>query len=384
MNRDQPLRAPGEPFPVGQDEAAQRCNAALLAGYDYSQYPSAITGYTGQDLQRIEQPQYFPAVRTRVGQVGNYKAGFALLPDGALLIAVCRQDPDPAHESGKGPFQIHVYRSRDEGLTWDQIATPGICGKEPSLAVLPDGTVVMTAQNADFASARRGMLNARSADGGSTWEVDQAFEVKYPRSLTVEADGSLLLCGSVDASDWNMNVCRSTDGGRSWRVEEGKIAWRKEDRARFDEVSAVRLYDGTLLAALRREIPGPTSGEGFEDTMLTHSSDNGRTWSTPWRLSNTAEVHAHLTKLANGHILCTYSNYHLPYGSSAIISRDGGRSWNGDRPVLLFHSADLYVGWAVTLQLPDGSLITSYASTTYVRQPPDTTTCEVVRWRWPE
>ncbi len=130
----------------------------------------------------------------------------------------------------------------------------------------------MTARNADFTIDERGMYNARSKDGGRTWDVDEAFNVKYPRNVIVEAAGALLLLGTTDAPKWNLNACRSSDGGRTWQR---------------------------------------------------------------------------------------------------------------DRPVLLFHSADLYVCWTVTVELPDGSLITSYASTTYVRQPPNTTTCEVVRWSWP-
>ena len=98
---------------------------------------------------------------------------------------------------------------------------------------------------------------------------------------------------------------------------------------------------------------------------------------------NTAEVHVYLTKLADGRILATHSTYHLPYGARAILSADKGRTWDLDNPIDLSISADLYVGWPVTLQLPDGSLLTAYAGTTYLHQPPDTTTCEVVRWQLP-
>jgi hypothetical protein len=98
-------------------------------------------------------------------------------------------------------------------------------------------------------------------------------------------------------------------------------------------------------------------------------------------MSSGAEVHAYLTQLRDGRILATYSNYHLPWGSCAIASDDGGRSWDLKHPIQLSFSADIYVGWAVTLQLPDESLITSYASSTYYKQEPDRTTCEVVRWQ---
>ena len=136
------------------------------------------------------------------------------------------------------------------------------------------------------------------------------------------------------------------------------------------------------MAAIRRQIP-ETVGEGFEDTVITESSDDGKHWSTPSVMVNTAEVHVYLTELDDGRILATYSNYHLPYGAYAIISTDGGKTWDLEHPIRLAASADLYVGWPVTLQLKDQSLLTGYALMSYLEQPPETTATEVVRWRLP-
>ena len=83
-----------ETVPVGKTTADQARNAELLSGYAYEKYATALTGYTGQDLQRIAFLHYQPAVRTRVGPRGNYKAGFTRLPNGKLVIAVCRDNND--------------------------------------------------------------------------------------------------------------------------------------------------------------------------------------------------------------------------------------------------------------------------------------------------
>lgn len=171
----------------GTEEERER-NATLLSGYDYSKYPAAITGFSGQDLQRVGLLRYAGAVRTRVGPRGNYKAGLTRLPDGKLLVAVCRPPK----------FPIIVYQSRDDGR-----------------------------------------------------------------------------------------------------------------------------------------------------------------------------------------ILATYSNYHLPFGVYAVVSQDQGKTWDLDHPSQLALSASNYVGWPVTLQLSDGSLLTSYAVTAYLHQPPAIYVCEVVRWRLP-
>ena len=187
----------------------------------------------------------------------------------------------------------------------------------------------------------------------------------------------------------NLQLGRSQDGGKTWTFSEGKVDW---DRTDFAEVSAIRLKDGRLLAALRRQIPD-TWGEGFQETVITESADDGKTWVKPRQMSNTAEVHAYLTELDDGRILATYTNYHLPWGIYAVISDDAGRSWNLDDPIQLALSADLNVGWPVTLQLPDSSLVTAYGSTThmqpsYVAGPYDQwatekMSCEVLCWQLP-
>ena len=66
-----------------------------------------------------------------------------------------------------------------------------------------------------------------------------------------------------------------------------------------------------------------------------------------------------------------------------MVSADAGQTWDRSRPVQLALSAKNNVGWPVTLQLKDGSLLTAYALTAYLDQPPDLYVTEVVRWRWP-
>ncbi len=375
-----------ETLPVGKTEADQRRNAALLKGYDYSQYPAGITGYTGQDRQQIFFERRAPAIRTRVGSRGNYKAGVAQVAEGKLFLATCRNNNDP--EPTKKRFLIHVFESVDQGQSWQEINKTPLYGKEPSLTALPDGTLVMSAQKGYFGpgSKTKEAINlARSSDGGQTWERYDLPGADYPRNMIVEPDGSLLFVRAVN-SDWsgagrgspNLQLCRSADG-KTWEFAEGAVDWNEHA---FGEVSAIRLRDGRLLAALRRQIPN-TTGEGFEDTVITESSDDGKHWSTPAVMVNTAEVHVHLTELDDGRILATYSNYHLPYGAYAIVSTDGGKTWDRDHPIRLAASADLYVGWPVTLQLEDQSLLTAYALTAYLKQPPETTATEVVRWRLP-
>ena len=373
------------PAPGKTPEDCER-NAALLAGYDYTAYVEGLTGYTGQDLQRIGHIEWQDAVRTRVGPRGNYKAGMARRDDGTLILAACRDNHDP--DLVKRLFSIFVYASTDNGLTWNEIGKTPLVGKEQSLTAFPDGSLVMTAQNGrcDPAVDRNQQPVYRSEDGGVTWEAFSITGTDYARSLVLEEDGRLMMVRALKA-DWkcegfgspNLEVARASDGGRTWTSEEGVVDW---DWPAFGEVSTIRLRSGKLLASLRRQIPG-TLGEGFEDTVITQSEDNGKTWKRPWPLLRCAEVQAYLTELDDGRLLTTYSTYHMPWGVFAVVSEDGGRTWDLDHPVQLALSAQYLVGWATTIQLPDSSLVTSYAATTYLKQEPDTSTCEVVRWRLP-
>ena len=54
--------APAQEPPVGASPIDRQRNARLLSGYDYSEYPVAITGYNGQDLQRVGFLQWQHAV----------------------------------------------------------------------------------------------------------------------------------------------------------------------------------------------------------------------------------------------------------------------------------------------------------------------------------
>ncbi len=133
-----------EPMPVGKTKEAQELNAKLLSGYEYEKYISALTGFAGQDRQRINLVSRRDAVRTRIGVRGHFKAGMAQLPDGRLVAAVSR----------KKQFNVPalIYESTDMGLTWQKIAD-GLMGedesREMSLTALPDGSLVLTSDTAE-------------------------------------------------------------------------------------------------------------------------------------------------------------------------------------------------------------------------------------------
>ena len=377
------------------DEAAQKRNALMLSGYDYEKYPESITGYNGMNLQQVTHCHREAAVRVRVGPRGNYKGAVCRLGDGSLRLAACRRVTDA------GLFGIHIYASSDEGLTWEEIGPNELYGKEMSLTAVPDGSLLLTVESKSFVKDTTQMNIYRSIDGGLSWQSTLIDGPGVPRNIIVEPDGSLLMIrvlrgfyqkarydeqGKSYEPSPNLQLLRSTDGGQSWTASEGQVDW---DNTRFGEVSSARLPNGDLLASLRTMPPGARGHEGEQVTCITRSGDNGKTWSTPRAMTNTAEVQVVFLLLQDGRLLATYTNYHLPFGVCAIVSEDGGETWSNDRPIQLAISADCFTGWASTVQLPDGDLVTSYAITAYLNQPPnpggaERNVCEVVRWRLPD
>ncbi len=90
------------------------------------------------------------------------------LPNGELLVALRRGRA----VGGNQPWRhwIDLYRSTDEGRTWQLGSTPvastGINGNPPTLHALPDGRLVMTYGHRD---EPRGIYAVLSEDQGRTW-----------------------------------------------------------------------------------------------------------------------------------------------------------------------------------------------------------------------
>ena len=182
----------------------------------------------------------------------------------------------------------------------------------------------------------------RSKDAGRTWEIGEIDGGDYPRSIVAEADGSLLIVRALDRRDSpNFRIDRSTDGGATWEFTEGVVDWNDTPAGEF---SCIRLKDGRLLLALRRQLPD-TEGEGLQDTFITDSSDDGKTWSKPWRMSNTGEIHAYLLELADGYQLGDASTddtfAHLSIFVQRLVREDEREllSWNPMQDEAIFRVA---------------------------------------------
>ena len=132
------------------------------------------------------------------------------------------------------------------------------------------------------------------------------------------------------APDWtgkgkgspHLQLGRSPDGGKTWQFSEGVVAWSETN---FSEVASLRLKNGRLLAALRRQIPG-TKSEGFQTTVLTESSDDGKHGQSLGRWSIRPRSMCTLPSSPrpdSGYLL----QLSFALGRLAIVSTDGSKTW---------------------------------------------------------
>lgn len=202
-----------------------------------------------------------------------------------------------------------------------------------------------------------GLAIRTSDDGGSAWSPPKFFHSSgllfaspYGR-IVQTAPNELMLPvygrtrgGAED--EFSCALLRSSDDGAQWG-DETVIA---NDQ---DETAILPLGDGRLIAAAR--------SHSMRNISTFESSDNGYNWEPLSEITRRDEHPADLTYLDSGSILLTYGRRIRPFGCGALLSRDGGLSWDRNREAILAGdgagSSDL--GYPSTVQLADGTICTA-------------------------
>ncbi len=283
------------------------------------------------------------------GNQRNSEGDFAKLKDGRILFVYTRFNKGGGDHSGA---ELAARWSKDRGDTWD---------KTDRIVVKNDGGMnVMSVSLLRTASGRIGLFyllkNSEydcrptlrwSDDEGETWsdpiccltEPVGYYELNNCRAIQLQKGphkGRILLslCRYTLATqrvgfDWNGTlVCAySDDEGRTWGLgKEFKIYDEQGKRVLGQEPGVIELKDGRILMFIR-------SNAGCQ--LLSHSSDDGETWTPPQRSPLYApESPATMKRLPNGDILCVWNNRDgVPAGIrdriplTVAISKDEGATW---------------------------------------------------------
>jgi photosystem II stability/assembly factor-like uncharacterized protein len=204
-----------------------------------------------------------------------------------------------------------LYRSRDGGVTWQQLAAPGIAqfsevnmGPTRVTQVLADPFV----RGRLWASVEIGGIY-RSDDGGDNWKLLNQGLVSgdvHGVAVTRTRDGAARVLATT-----NRGLHASDDEGRTWRFIELDSPWQytRAVVTRPDDPATVFLANGN----------GPPGNDG----RLLRSRDGGDTWE---RLRLPGDINSTVWCVAlhasNPDLMFTCTNL-----GQLFRSADGGDSW---------------------------------------------------------
>ena len=301
------------------------------------------------------------------------------------------------HEHLDSGSRIALVRSTDDGRTWNPNSHTVVDASDGSqdlnlamISQLPCGELVINnhrwfmipteqRERVTTLGAQRWILSlsgqsfdeavfdslyfSRSSDQGDTWSEPQPVSISAlgylshtgKNGMVKMPDGSWLLPlhGRCAADERNrVYAVRSQDGGRTWG-QPLTIAYDPEQRIGFHEPAMLRLPDGTLLTVMRTD-----GADGY--LYQAFSTDDGWTWQG---LKRTAiwGFPCHLLSLRSGHILCAYGYRREPFGVRAVLSSDGGRTWDM-RHETIIRSDGLHtdLGYPASVQLQDDRILSVY------------------------
>ena len=179
-----------------------------------------------------------PARRIALGQLDDQKPSLVLLPDGQLLLTAFNIS---RKHDGKIQIDNLLFRSHDDGLTWSRREVMDLPGVELYFTVTSDGTVFATANHLTADISNQDGLNYsllhRSDDKGATWATLRitAEDISgAPPETFVGLSRNVL-----ELADGTLVMGVSEDNGGAdflWQSRDGGGTWEKDLRCEFEGV----------------------------------------------------------------------------------------------------------------------------------------------------
>ncbi len=166
---------------------------------------------------------------------------------------------------------------------------------------------------------------------------------------------------------------RSEDDGETWEVT--KIAGPQPGVGGFNETAICDNGQGEIIAVMR---PRNTSMHSYQ----CFSNDGGKTWGPPldtgfWGYPS------NVIRLEDGRLLCTFGYRRESMGIRAVLSSDGGHTWDVKNTIVLRadgHGNGGDNGYPLSLQMDDGHIFTIY----YINDKENVTHIAGTNWELPE
>ena len=198
--------------------------------------------------------------------------------------------------------------------------------------------------------AELGCWMIRSEDGGKTWSERYSSIVNSPHGPIQLKDGRLLYPGKVLWDGRKIGICESKDDGKTWSwLADLEPIPGENPVTEYFELHGVEANSGRIVVQIRSH--AKTSNQ---ETLQCESEDGGKTWTQIHKIGVWG-IPSHLTKLADGRLLMTNGYRREPYGNQARISSDEGRTWSA--PFVISQCAPCDLGYPSSVQLADGTIV---------------------------
>jgi hypothetical protein len=200
-----------------------------------------------------------------------------------------------------------------------------------------------------------------SRDGGKTWKCSQIHPNRQFACMNFyNADGQQLLDGSYVKAGYGafksptgpQDCCFFIQTTDAENFSAHAIAF--DDGRGYCEPALAQATNGDLLCLMRTR--------NQRDLFLNRSTDNGKTWSTPYD-SGLRGSTPWMTRSTDGYLVAVFGRRGYEYfpqtGLWAGVSKDHGHTWT--QFPLVIRGAESFQANGTVIPLPDGSCIATYA-----------------------
>lgn len=336
---------------------------------------------------------------TVAGDSGHFAFPDVVKLANGKLMAVYRNGSTHVDKSG-----LIIVSISDDGINWGEpdilLDDPAIDDRDPSIAVLSDGRVVMNwfkyrypadysepwVHHLFFAVSDKSGLNfgehIQVDDGifdySETAEMDdfgiwvdengEEITVAASSSSVIEHEGKIIIPAYFgNALNWQsmaktpktrVVLYESADGGKTWTPNEVKA--EINEKTWLQEPALLKVTDKRWIIQARTGVGSSPGNKG--DLVQSVSEDGGKTWSAYKSLGFVAHA-PELLKLENGVIVSSFR--WLDWGTSVnreavsmVYSLDGGETWSDLIEILDCGKAEC--GYPGMVELPDNKILIVY------------------------
>ena len=337
--------------------------------------------------------------RIHIGGYG-FKPNVIKLSNGELLMTNFHAHHEN-HGDGNRCEHIMLFRSGDNGMTWNASHYDHLHGREPYLNLLSNDVVLMTthllASDVRNTTEHCGIMLHRSEDQGHTWESneidmsmipDEVDRVLSTRNIIERDDGSIMM--GVGCGKGKEYRFVSFDKGTTWDIERSRFPGCVQKNHAVYQEGVLWLTDtGRLmllarcdpkLIAFEQTIPGmpvydfdKTDGDHFAVEILFESEDQGLTWHPVGAIPLVSIMYPSVLSLGKNRYLLTFTvrepleGNHMGVQAIFMHEKEDGEiaiCFDRDRIVIDEKTPDFLQtggGFGNTIMLGDGSLLTPYS-----------------------